>query len=110
VILAHGDLVTAVIPGDFGKPRPALVVQANPYAEVHASVTVCPLSSHLTGLRLFRVAIAADQVNGLETPSEVMVDKISSLKRDRIRDRIGKLSPSDLGAVGEALRLWLALG
>jgi mRNA interferase MazF len=102
-------VVTAVIPGDFGKPRPAVVVQATPYSEVHPSVTVCPLSSHLTGLRLFRVAIAADRENGLDTPSEIMVDKISSLRRDRIREQIGRLSPTDLAAVGEALRQWLAL-
>jgi mRNA interferase MazF len=110
VILARGDLVTAVVPGDFGKPRPAVVVQATPYAEVHPSVTVCPLSSHLTGLRLFRVAIAADKTNGLEAASEVMVDKISSLRRDRIGERIGRLSAPDLAAVAEALRQWLALG
>jgi mRNA interferase MazF len=55
------------------------------------------------------VAIAADRENGLETPSEIMVDKISSLRRDRIREQIGRLSPTDLAAVGEALRQWLAL-
>lgn len=105
----RGDVVSAVAPGDFGKPRPVVVVQADAFAERHASITVCPLTTHLTGLRLFRVAIAPDERNGLREPSEVMVDKLSSLRRERIGKPIGRLSVLDLRGIDEALRRWLAL-
>jgi mRNA interferase MazF len=105
----RGDVVAAVVPGDFGKPRPVVIVQANPFLENHPSVTVCPLTTHLTGLRLFRVMVAPDKRNGLNEPSEVMVDKISSLRRDRIGNPIGRLSALDVRAVDAALRQWLAV-
>lgn len=102
--------MAAIVPGDFGKPRPVVIVQADAFLEHHASLTVCPLTSHVTGLRLFRVAIAPDKRNGLKEPSEVMVDKLSSLRRERIGDSIGRLSALDMRAVDDALRRWLALG
>jgi mRNA interferase MazF len=107
---ARGEVVTAVVPGDFGKPRPVVIVQADAFVEFHASVTVCPMSTHLTGLRLFRIAVAPDKRNGLDQPSEVMIDKLSSLRRERIGAPIGRLSALDLRAVDDALRRWLALG
>jgi len=110
VIQGRGDVVAAIVPGDFGKPRPVVIVQADAFLEHHASLTVCPLTSHVTGLRLFRVAIAPDKRNGLKEPSEVMVDKLSSLRRERIGDSIGRLSALDMRAVDDALRRWLALG
>jgi mRNA interferase MazF len=106
----RGDLVTAIVPGDFGKPRPVVIVQADVFTEYHASVTVCPLTTHMTGLRLFRIMVAPDKRNGLNEPSEIMVDKLNSLRRERIGSSIGRLSPLDLRAVDEALRRWLALG
>jgi mRNA interferase MazF len=106
----RGEVLSAIVPGDFGKPRPVVVVQANPFLEFHASVTVCPLTTHLRGLRLFRILVAPDKRNGLKEPSEVMVDKLSSLRRERIGGAIGRLSALDMRAVDDALRGWLALG
>ncbi len=106
---SRGELVTAVVPGDFGKPRPVVIVQADAFSEHHASITVCPLTTHLTGLRLFRIMVAPDKRNGLDEPSEVMVDKLNSLRRERIGGPIGHLSALDMRAVDEALRRWLAL-
>jgi mRNA interferase MazF len=110
VTWTRGDLVTAVVPGDLGKPRPVVIVQASAFAEHHASITVCPLTTHLTGLRLFRIMVAPDRRNGLDEPSEIMVDKPNSLRRERIGSSIGRLSAFDLRAVDDALRRWLALG
>jgi mRNA interferase MazF len=93
-----------------GKPRPAVIVQADAFMGHHASVTVCPLTTHLTGLHLFRIAVLPDKHNGLMEPSEIMVDKLSSLRRERFGSAMGRLSVRDLRAVDEALRRWLALG
>jgi mRNA interferase MazF len=109
VTWVRGDLVTAVVAGDFGKTRPVVILQADAFVEHHASVTVCPLTTHLTGLRLFRIIVAPDKRNGLNEPSEVMVDKLNSLRRERIGNSIGRLSALDMRAVDEALRRWLAL-
>jgi mRNA interferase MazF len=106
---ARGELVTAIVPGDFGKPRPVVIVQANAFVEHHASVTVCPLTTRLTGLQLFRIIVAPDKRNGLNEPSEVMVDKLNSLRRERIGNTIGRLSALELRAVDDALRRWLEL-
>jgi mRNA interferase MazF len=84
-------------------------VQADAFVEYHTSLTVCPLTTHLTGLRLFRIMVAPDKLNGLNEPSEVMVDKLNSLRRERIGGSIGRLSPLDMRAVDGALRRWLAL-
>ena len=110
MIWRRGEVVTAIVPGDFGKPRPVVIVQASAFLEHHASVTICPLTTHLVGLRLFRVAVAPDESNGLNEPSEVMVDKLSSLRRERIGPTIGRLSVFDLEAIDGALREWLSLG
>jgi mRNA interferase MazF len=62
-----GDIVSCVLSGDFGKPRPAVVVQANLFNETHASITICPLTSHLVEAPLFRIAVSPSEQNGLKT-------------------------------------------
>lgn len=103
----RGDIVVCAAPGDYGKPRPAVVVQSDLFNPTHASVTVCPITSDLHDAPLFRIAIDAAPGNGLRVRSQVMVDKVQSLRRDRVRRTIGKLTTAQLARVGEALRLWL---
>jgi mRNA interferase MazF len=105
----RGDLVISVLSGDYGKPRPAVVVQADLFNDSHASVVLCPLSSDIRNLPLFRVMLPAANVRGLDKDSEVMVDKIGAVDRRRVRRRIGRLSPAQMQSVDRALRLWLEL-
>lgn len=105
--VTRGAVVLCAGPGDYGKPRPAVVVQSNLFNPTHASVTVCPITSELHDAPLFRIAIDAALGNGLRVNSQVMVDKVQSLRRDRVRRTIGKLTSAQLTRVGEALRLWL---
>jgi mRNA interferase MazF len=105
----RGDLVISVLSGDYGKPRPAVVVQADLFNDSHASVVLCPLSSDIRDLPLFRVVLPAANVRGLDRDSEVMVDKIGAVDRRRVRRRIGRLSPAQMQSVNQALRLWLEL-
>jgi mRNA interferase MazF len=105
--MKRGDIVLCVIAGDYGKPRPAMVVQSDLFNEAHPSVTLLPITSHLLDTPLFRIPLKASKVNGLKLPSQVMVDKITAVRRDRIRERIGKVSPTMLAKIEESLLRFL---
>lgn len=108
-VLRRGDVVVSALAGDYGKPRPAVVVQSDLFNPTHASVTLCPMSSEITGLDLFRIGVSPAAANGLRQPSEVMVDKVGAVARQRIRGRIGRLSGAQMKLVDRALRVWLDL-
>ena len=74
----RGDVVTCAPPGEFGKPRPAVVVQSDLFNEPHASVTVCPITSHEVEAPLFRVPLKPTAGNGLKRDSQAMADKITA--------------------------------
>jgi mRNA interferase MazF len=105
----RGELVTVALPGDYGKPRPAVVVQADLFNETHASVTVAPVTSTLVNAPLFRLAVEPSPENGLRALSQVMVDKVMTVRRERIGASIGELEPEMLKRVNRALALWLGL-
>lgn len=107
--ISRGDVVIAAAAGDYGKPRPAVVVQSDLFNPTHASIVVCPLTSLLVDAPLFRLAIAPSTANGIKTESQVMIDKVMALKRERIRRRVGRLPPAEMRAIEQALRLWLGL-
>ena len=107
--MRRGEVVVCAAPGDYGKPRPAVVVQSDLFNPTHASVSVCPITSELQDAPLFRLTIDPARGNGLRARSQVMIDKLQSLRRDRIRRSIGVLSGTQLKKVDAALRLWLGL-
>jgi mRNA interferase MazF len=90
-----------------GKPRPALVVQSDLFNELHPSVTICPISSHMTGDYLYRVPINNIADTGLLWESEVEVDKVTTVWSRRIGQRIGQAPDEVMAEVAIALRRWL---
>ena len=92
--MSRGDFVTIAMQGDFGKPSAALVIQADPFIE-HATVTVLLVSSTLVDAPLLRVTIEPSDANGLQKPSQVMVDKAMTVKRDKLG---AAFSSADRGA------------
>jgi len=96
-------------PGDFGKPRPALVVQSDLFNPTHASLVICPIASHMVDAPLFRLTISPTHENGLKSESQIMVDKIVAINRERIGKRIGRLIDTELAEVDRALLLWLGI-
>ncbi|MDQ2803560.1 MAG: type II toxin-antitoxin system PemK/MazF family toxin [Pseudomonadota bacterium] len=94
--------------GDYGKPRPALIVQADPFAAL-PSVTVLPLTSELHREQLVRIAVQPSDRTGLRKPSQVMVDKVSTVPRTRVGDRMGELDAGTMQAVDTALARFLGL-
>jgi mRNA interferase MazF len=105
----RGEVVTVALPGDYGKPRPAVVLQADLFNETHASVTVAPVTSTLVSAPLFRLALEPSARNGLRALSQVMVDKLTTVRRERIGASIGELEPEALTRVNRALALWLGI-
>ena len=97
--MRRGDLVTVVLPGAYGKPRPALVIQSDFFLDQHPSVTVLALTSDLAPTPLFRIQVEPDATNGLLKPSQVMVDKAYTVPREKIGSTIGRLDGGSLKAV-----------
>jgi mRNA interferase MazF len=90
------------------KPRPALIVQSDQY-EATGSVAICGLTTDSTETTFTRPLIVPADSNGLREPSRVMVDKITTVPRERLRQRIGALSDDDILEVEIALALFLDL-
>lgn len=106
--MRRGDLVTIALQGTDGKPRPALVIQSDLFDE-HPSVTILPITSELRNAPLFRVPITPSEANGLQKPSEVMVDKAQSVAREKIGDTFGRVSAEDMLAVSRSLAVFLGV-
>ena len=106
----RGDIVLAAGAGDYSrKPRPFLVVQSDAFNDVHRSVSLCPVTSILAGEGWVRIALAPTLDTGLDRDSEVEVDKVSTLRRERIVRTIGSAPSAAMVRVDEALRRWLDL-
>ena len=104
--MKRGDIVTVALPGAYGKPRPALVIQSDFFNE-HPSVTILPVTSELRDTPLFRITLNPTTENGLLKPSQVMVDKAQSVPRNKIGKTIGRLDDPSLLSVNRALALFL---
>jgi mRNA interferase MazF len=107
--LRRGDLVTIVVPGAYGKPRPALVIQSDLFDE-HLSVTFPPVTSELRDTPLFRIAVAPGPGNGLRKPSQAMVDEAQTAPREKVGERIGRLDDDTMLAATRALAVFLGFG
>ena len=108
--MTRGDIVVVAAKGAYtGKPRPAVIVQADIFNQAHASVTLCPITSECIDAALFRVPVPPGDRTGLAAPSQVMVDKIVSVPRLAIDRPVGRCSDDEIGAISDALRRWLEL-
>lgn len=107
--MRRGEVVTVVAAGDYGKPRPAVIVQTDAFPESHASVVVCQLTSDLVDAPDFRLTIEPSPTNGLRLKSQVMADKPVTIRRERIGRKIGRLDNQDMARLGIALAFVLGL-
>jgi mRNA interferase MazF len=92
-----------------GKPRPAVIVQSDVFDGTE-SVVVCPVTSIRHEAGLLRLALLPSERLGLQQPSWIMVDKLTSLRRDRVRRVIGRLSPDESMALNRSLAVFLGFG
>lgn len=107
--MKRGDVVLVSAPGDYGKPRPAVVVQSDFFNDTHASIVVCLLSSDIQDAPLFRLAIQPSEQNGLKKASQIMIDKLVAMKRGKISSSIGHLDDDQMLAINRSLALFLGL-
>jgi mRNA interferase MazF len=106
--MKRGSIVTVAVQGDFGKPRPALVIQSDLFAQ-HPSIAVLLITSTLTEAPLVRIDIAPTHQNGLHQTSQIEVDKIITLKREKIGAVLGELEDDKMLAVNRAMVVFLGL-
>lgn len=106
--MRRGDLVTVAMPGDFGKPRPALIIQADPFAET-GTVTVLLVSSTLFDAPLIRPTLRPTPENGLRKPSQVMIDKAMTVRRDKLGPAFGRLDDETMLPIRRSLAVFLGL-
>ena len=100
---------TAAGGGDYtGKGRPVLIVQDNTF-DSNDSITVCPITSDPTEIPLIRIPVAPSEENGLDRPSQIMIDKVTTVRRTRISTRVGRLNDLDLVQVNRAIAVLAGL-
>ena len=98
--------MTVAMAGDFGKPRPALVIQSDRF-DATGTVTVLLLSGTLVDAPLIRLSVQPSPSNGLRKPSQVMMDKAMSVQRDKLGEPFGRLDDEAMVAVSRSLALFL---
>ncbi|HXY58601.1 MAG TPA: type II toxin-antitoxin system PemK/MazF family toxin [Methylocystis sp.] len=105
----HGQFVVVAGPGDYGKPRPALVVQSDLFSEL-PSVMVCPLTTKLRNdADQFRLEVEPSKRNGLREASQIAIDKITVIPAAQIGGVIGEADDALLLRVNRALALFLSI-
>lgn len=107
--MRRGDLVTVAASDDYGKPRPAVIVQTDAFPQTHASVVVCQLISALLDAPEFRITIDPSRTNGLRVQSQIMADKPVTVRRERIGQILGRLSGEDIRRLNSALAFVMGL-
>ncbi len=91
-----------------GKPRPAVILQDNSF-DATASVTLCAFTSDPTDAPLFRLVIEPTETNGLRAASRLMIDKVSTVPKDKLGEKIGRLDDADIVRLNQAVLVFLGL-
>src|ERR1700757_4111395 len=107
--MRRGDVVTVAGFNDYGKPRPAVIVQTDALPAEHASVVVCQMTSDGDDAPDFRVIVEPSARNGLRARSHIMADKPVTIRRARIGRRIGHLDDDDIARLNVALAFVMGL-
>jgi mRNA interferase MazF len=102
----RGDLVTVAVAGDFGKPRPALIIQADQFGGT-ATVTVLLVSGTPVDAPLLRISVPPTSENGLRKGSQIMLDKAMTVRRDKVGKPFGRLDDETMLSVNRSLALFL---
>jgi mRNA interferase MazF len=107
--MKRGEIWTIAGGGDYtGKPRPAVIVQDDSF-DATASVTICAFTTDPTDAPLFRIAIEPSGGNGLRAASRLMVDKLTTVSKERLGSRVGQLDDEDMVRLNRAILVFLGM-
>lgn len=107
--MKRGEIWTAAGGADYaGKPRPVVIVQDDRF-EATSSVTICAFTSDPTDVRFIRPVVEPDETNGLKTFSRLMADKITTVPKEKLGRRVGRLGPADMTRLDRAMTVFLGL-
>lgn len=107
--MRRGDIWTVSGGRDYtGKPRPVVIVQDDAF-DATDSITICSFTTDPTEAPLFRVPVEQNERNGLRSPSRLMVDKITTVPKSRVDERIGRLDGEDLVRLTQAVMVFLGM-
>ena len=106
--MKRGDIALVVLQGELGKPRPGVIVQSDELGAL-SSLIVCPMSSHIDAPNQMRPVVDPTAQNGLLVRTQIMTDKLNTLRRDRVRRVIGTLDSDARERLDTALLLVLGL-
>lgn len=107
--MKRGDVVVVSLPGDLGKPRPAVIVQVDVLNDHLRTVLLCPISSCSSSPSFFRVAVEPTGENGLRLPSEIMVEKLQAANKSKVGPVIGDMDHETMLKLSRALAISLGL-
>jgi mRNA interferase MazF len=106
--MKRGDIITVALTGDYGKPRPGLIVQSDLFLET-GSVTMLPMTSHLTDAPLLRILVEPAEENGLTKTSQIMIDKLYTTPREKIGGVLGYLDAKIMLEVERSLAVFVGI-
>ena len=106
--MKRGDVVVS-LPGDLGKPRPAVIVQVDVLNDNLRTVLLCPISSFSSSPSFFRVSVEPTKENGLRLPSEIMVEKLQAANKSKVGKIIGRFDEQTMQKLARSLMISLAL-
>ncbi|MBF0304622.1 MAG: type II toxin-antitoxin system PemK/MazF family toxin [Alphaproteobacteria bacterium] len=107
--MRRGDVVVVAASGDYGKPRPAVIVQTDAFPPGHGSTVVCQMTSELVDAPDFRITMEPHAGNGLRERSQIMADKPVTVRRERVGAPIGRLTADEIARLDVALAFVLGL-
>jgi mRNA interferase MazF len=91
-----------------GKPRPALIIQSDKYSRAD-SISLIPLTADINNASHLRIDLPPDEINGLRLPSQLMVDKITTIPKSKLGRKVGFVNQETMAAVAQALKMFLEL-
>jgi mRNA interferase MazF len=107
--LKRGEIWTGADDAQYAeKPRPVVIIQ-HAHFDVLDSVTICGFTKDPTDLPLFRILVEPSKLNGLQFPSRIMVDKILTIRKNKLGYRIGRLEDGDIVRLDQAIATFLGL-
>ena len=106
--MKRGHIVTVAAPGDYGKPRPAVIIQSD-WLDETDSVLVCLMTTSRRIAPLYRLDVAADPETGLREPSQIMVEKVIAIRREKCGAPLGQLDQETLISLDRMLALMIGI-